>query len=144
MSALTGNRLTDQRGTNGNMPEVLYIPVKAGVHIFAGALVVLSSGYAAPGSTATGLIAVGRAEEEVDNTNGSNGTLSVHVRQGVFSYDNSSAGDLIGQGQRGTDCYVVDDHTLAATSNSSARSRAGKVIDINPDGSVQVQLAIGL
>jgi hypothetical protein len=143
MTALAASRPTPQFGTS-TVPDSLYIPVKAGAKIYAGALVALLGGYAKQGVTATGLIAVGVAEEDVDNTSGADGALSVRVRQGVFAMNNSSGGDAIAQANVGADCYIVDDNTVALTSGSSTRSRAGKVIRITASGLVDVQLAIGL
>ena len=61
MTALTGDRNTPERSG-----ELVVLLVAAATTIHAGSLVVLNGGYAEPGSTATGLIAVGRAEEQVD------------------------------------------------------------------------------
>lgn len=115
--------------------------VKAGVVIFPGALVVLelSSGYAKPGVTGTGLVALGRAENAVDNTGGTDGVLAsglpaiVKVRQGILKYAIGSAPavtDVM------SDLWIVDDETVSLT--ASGKSRAGTLIEIDPDGDVWV------
>ena len=143
MSALTSERLTPKLGS-GPMPDLVTLPVKASTKIYQGALVVMnSSGVALGGTTATGHIAVGRAETTVDNSSGSDGTLNITVRQGVFKFNNSTSTDAIAAAQIGTDCYIVDDNTVAKTNGTSTRSRAGKVIRVDSDG-VYVQIAIGL
>jgi len=122
-----------------NNPEVegrifLY-PVLTGVLIYEGAIVVLdSSGYAKPGVTGTGLIAVGRSEEQIDNTNGQSGDLYVKVKRGVFRYANSLAADLITIAQVGDACYIVDDFTVAKTSGTNTRSVAGEIANVDADG----------
>ncbi len=124
------------------------VPVAAGVVVYAGALVVLNSatGYAQPGSTALGLVALGRAESQVDNTNGAAGAQSVRVRRGVFLWTNSPAGaDLIAETNIGAPCYIVDDNTVALTSAEVAgaptRSVAGTIHDVDSQtGNVWVEV----
>lgn len=52
----------------------------------------------------------------------------------VFAFGNSAAGDLITKADIGKSCYVVDDQTVAKTSNSNARPVAGKVFDVDEYG----------
>ena len=141
MTALAASRSTPQMGTS-TVPDTLSMPMKASSKVYAGGIVVLSSGYAKAGATAASLIAVGVAEEDVDNTSGGNGDLNVRVRQGVFKFVNSGA-DPVAQADVGADVYIVDDQTIAKTSNSSARSRAGKLVKFESTG-VWVQIGIGL
>ena len=134
--------LSKARNTPMRKGEVFGFPVKAGAVIHQGALVVLNGGYAAPGSTATGLIAIGRAEAEADNSAGANGDIQVEVRRGVFQFGNSASGDLIAQANAGADCYMVDDETVALTNGSNTRSRAGQIAAVDDDG-VWVQIGLG-
>ena len=129
MTALTAARNTIERAG-----DVVGYPVKTNVKALQGGIAVLNAGYAAPGTVATGLIAVGRFEETADNTGGANGAISVQVKRGTFKYGNSSAGDLIAQADVGADCYIVDDQTVAKTNGSSTRSVAGKIIAVDADG----------
>ena len=108
-------------------------PVAAAKKIYAGALVVLNAtGYAEPGSTATTLIAAGRAEAQVDNSSGADGALTITVRRGVFRFSNHA--DAVTRTEIGKSCYIVDDQTVAKTSGTSTRSVAGKVIDLDGSG----------
>lgn len=127
--ALTADRNTPIKGR-----DLLSLPVKGATKIFAGSLVVLASGLAKPGATATGLKAVGRAEEQVDNTNGGDGDLRVTVRRGTFRFANSTSGDAIALSDYGATCYVVDDQTVAKTDGSGTRSAAGIIRDVDPAG----------
>ena len=129
MAALTAARNTPERAG-----AVLGYPVKASVKPIQGGIAVLNAGYAAPGTTALNLVTIGRFEETVDNTAGSNGDVSVRVKRGTFKFGNSSAGDLIAQADVGADCYIVDDQTVAKTNGTNTRSVAGKVFDVDADG----------
>ncbi len=139
MTALTKDRNTKERNL-----AFLNLLVATGVQIHAGSLVCLnSSGYAVPGSTATGLKAIGRAEEGVDNSDGSDGDLTVKVKVGTFLYGNSSSTDEITAADIGNLCYIADDQTVAKTSASSTRSPAGYIVDVNDEG-VWVTTGLGL
>jgi len=133
--------LTSARNTQERVGDVFGFPVKGSTKTIQGGIAVLNGGYAAPGTTATGLIAVGRFEETVDNTAGADGALSVEVKRGVFKFANSSAGDLIAQADAGADCYIVDDQTVAKTSATNTRSIAGKIVAVDSDG-VWVNLSL--
>ena len=126
--ALSKDRNTDMADSQNIAPKVA-----AGVHIHAGAMVVANaSGYAAPGSTATGLVYLGRAEESVDNTDGANGARRVPVRRlRAFKWDNDGS---ITQAHLGRTAYIVDDQTVAATDGTGTRSACGQIIDIESDG----------
>jgi hypothetical protein len=142
MSALTAARNTPQKAG-----EVFDFPVGAGAHGFQGGIAVLSGGYAGPAATALGLIAVGRFEEDADNTAGAAGAFLAKVRRGIFKYANSASADLITQDDVGADCYLVDDQTVAKTaaivSSNATRSRAGRIVGVESDG-VWVQIGLGL
>jgi hypothetical protein len=114
--------------------EFLVVPVAADTVIYAGALVVNNAGYAAPGSEAATLVALGCAEEAVDNDGGAAGAKSVSIRRGTFKFKNSASTDLIALTELGKDVYIVDDQTVAKTSDSSARSVAGKCRGVDADG----------
>ena len=126
--------LTTARNTPERTGEVFGFPVKAAVKPIQGGIAVLNAGYAAPGTTATGLVALGRFEETADNSAGSNGDLNVLVKRGVFKFANSSAGDLIAQADVGADCYIVDDQTVAKTSATNTRSAAGIIDSVDAQG----------
>lgn len=125
--------LTKDRNTPARSGELQPHPVAATKKIFIGALVALNAtGYAQPGATATGLTAVGVAEEQVDNGAGNDGDVSVTVRRGVFKFKNHS--DAVARADVGKTCYIVDDETVAKTDGTGTRSAAGKVIGQEADG----------
>ncbi len=130
--ALSKPRLTPQMGADAVVRD-LEVPVAANAVIYQGALVVLEGGYATAGKTATGLVAIGRAEETVDNTGGAAGAKAVRVRRGTFKFKNDGT-DPVGQASLGKTCYIVDDETVAATDGTATRSAAGKVLGVEADG----------
>lgn len=127
--------LTAPRNTHKQSAEQLGVPVAAGVKIYAGSIVAANAnGFAAPGSTATTLTYLGRANETVDNTNGANGAVAIKVdRKQAFKFTNLAA-DLITQADLFKTCYIVDDQTVAKTNGGATRSAAGKVVGIDADG----------
>jgi len=147
MAALTAARNTKQLGVVKAVLDDLELPQAATKVIYQGALVVLNaSGYAEPGTSATGKTAAGVAmlnpnTGSQDSTGLSNGDLKVRVRQGTFRFNNSSAGDAIARANVGKYCWIVDDQTVAKSSNSGARSKAGVIIDVDSSG---VWVAVGL
>lgn len=122
-----------------NTPEVakarlMILPMAAGKLIYEGALVVLnSSGYAEPATKATGLTAIGRAEERADNTGGSAGDREVLVKRGVFVWDNSAtAANKVAETDLMKTCYIEDDCTVSSVSTGS--SAAGIVVGVTDEG----------
>lgn len=112
----------------------------AAVLCYQGALIVVdANGNFAPATTATGLVAAGRCEEQVDNSTGAAGDLNVRVKSGIFRFANDGV-DTVPATQVGEDCFIVDDETVAATNGGATRSTAGRVYEVDADG---VWVAIG-
>lgn len=127
--------LTKDRNTPRFEGDVFSGPVAADVLIYAGALLVRNAaGDLVKGSTATGRVGVGRAEERVDNTGGSAGDLSIKYRPGLFRFANSAGADELTKADIGKACWVVDDQTVGRTSASSSRSPAGVVHGVDALG----------
>lgn len=130
MAALTKDRNTPRRQGDDRQGAVA-----ASTLIHAGAIVMRNAaGYLVEGQVATGLVGVGRAEERVDNSAGSNGGASVAYRPGVYHYANSTAADEITMAEIGDVCFAVDDQTVAKTNGSASRSPAGVVEDVDAQG----------
>ena len=129
MAALTQERDTFVR--NGIDRR---FPVAAGATIYKGALVAFNAaGYVVPGTTATTLTPLGRAEQTVDNTGGADGDVSVDIRSGVFPWDNDGT-DTVDLTHVGSPAYIVDDQTVASTDGTGTRSEAGTIFDVDADG----------
>lgn len=133
--------MTEARRVKARMGEIMSRPIAANTRIFQGALVCMAAGVAVNGATATGLIADGIARETVDNTGGAAGALRIESQPGQYYFANSAAGDAITLAEVGTDCFIVDNQTVAKTNGGGTRSRAGKIIDVDASG---VLVAIGI
>ena len=125
--------LTRERNTPARSSAELPYPMAAATKVYAGALVVLAAGFARGGTAATNLVAVGRAEETVDNSGGAAGDKTIRVRRGVFLFANST-GDAIAQAEVGQTCFVEDDETVAASDGTGTLSPAGIVRGVEPGG----------
>ncbi len=137
MSALSAPRDTPRKVVSSSLVGA---SVKGTAKIYEGAFVVYGPGassgiHAQPGSTATGLFALGRATKTVDNTSGTDGldvngaAISVNIETGIFRWTN---GDSIVNGDIGKPAYVVDDQTVSK--GSSGKSLAGMIIYVDASG----------
>lgn len=136
MTALGAPRNVARYG-DSNLPDLFKLPVADNVKIYQGALVVKdSAGRAKPAVTATGLIAVGIALKDYDNTVAGHaaGAFDVEIRAGVFPFVNSASGEALAQADVFNTCYAVDDQTVSKTDGSGAQSAAGKVTLVNEGG----------
>lgn len=130
MTALIAGRNTPARAGNNQVGLLA-----AAVMVHAGALLVRNAaGYIAPATTALNLTGVGRAEEAVDNSTGAAGDLTINFTAGRFRYANSAAADEITIADIGKACFAVDDQTVAKTSGTGTRSKAGVVEDVDALG----------
>lgn len=132
MAALTDDRDTLEKASAHSQRHAEV--GASSTQFYKGGIIVLdqADGLFKKATTATGLIAVGRCEE--NRLTGASNALKINARSGIFKYGNSAAADAIAADDIGKDCYLVDDQTVALTSNSSARSRAGKVYGVDSDG----------
>lgn len=130
MTAATQNRNTPNR-----LGVCRALAVAASSMCYAGTIAVMNaSGYAAPASTATGLIALGVFTRQVDNTSGADGDEVVEIERGFFRFANSAGADEITATDIGSRCYLVDDQTVALTDGTSTRSVAGIIDDVDDLG----------
>jgi hypothetical protein len=84
-----------------------------------------STGLLKKATASTTLIPIGLYEE--DTIVASGGKASVKFMKEIAGawFGNSASGDAIAQANVGSTVYLVDDQTVALTSNSGARSAAG-------------------
>jgi hypothetical protein len=140
MAALTADRATVRFGRQtSDSPHRL--GVKAATNIYAGALCVNDGGVAAPGRTAAGLVPLGVARKRYDNTGGAANAIVGEFDAGDHLFAN--AGDITAV-NIGADCFIVDDQTVSL--DATGKSRAGKIVDVNPPGftGVSVRISAGL
>lgn len=128
--------LTADRNTVSRNGVDFEFPVKGATKIHAGGIVCIdtANSYATKGAVSTTLKSVGVAQEQADNAGGADGAINVKVRRGCFRFANSSAGDQITLADVNSDCYLVDDQTVAKTNGTNTRSVAGKVRDVDAAG----------
>ena len=125
--------LAKDRNTPVRPGDIISVPVKAATKIYAGSLVVADGGYAKPAAKAASLIALGRAEEAVDNSSGANADVSVRVRRGVFRWATiAAAAGKVTVAEIGKDVYIADDQTV--DKRDTGTSKAGKCIEVDSDG----------
>jgi hypothetical protein len=111
-------------------------PVAANVLIYLGALVSLdNTGNLRPARPSTTDKVLGVSKARYDNTGGAAGAISAEIESDfAVAMVNSGAADAIALTDIGADCFAVDDQTVALTSGTSTRARAGKIQNVTSDG----------
>ena len=127
---------TQDRDTQEVQGRTRAFPVEAATKIYGGTIAcVNASGRLTKGIVATTLKAVGVALTTYDNAGGGAGAITGEVKAGVYGpFANSASADLIAASDVGSDCYIVDDSTVAKTNGTNTRSVAGKVWNVEPSG----------
>lgn len=110
-------------------------PVAASTRLYGGGMVGMNtSGYLVAASALNTLRIVGFLKEQVDNSAGGAGDLHADIHRGPACFANSAEADAIADADRGSVCYVVDNETVAKTSDSGARPVAGTIVKVDSDG----------
>lgn len=122
MAALTAKRETAHKGEM----RVQSVKVKASTTIYGGGIVCSNAGFAAPGADTAGLVTMGIALQDADNSSGGDGDISVEVGFGAAFLLGASS---ITQAMVGLDTLmdVIDDQTFDETSTNSVV--LGKLIE---------------
>jgi hypothetical protein len=134
MAALTDDRSLTRELMTGHAAEHAFQAADS-TQFYKGGLVCLdqADGRLKKGAISTTQVCVGVSQERV--LTGASNTRKVRARSGIFGpFNNSAAGDAIAADDIGKDCFIVDDNTVALTSNGSTRSRAGKIYDVDAAG----------
>ncbi len=136
MTALTANRYTKHRDG-----IVTAHPVKGAAHIYKGSIVCAdATGYAVAGADTAGYTVLGVALEEVDNTGGADGVLTVRVQtMGVFSF---ALGGSAAQADLGADVYVADDQSVALAADTTNDVPVGRLESLDGTGHAWVRLKL--
>lgn len=130
MTAATADRDTKRHGG-----VEFGLPVKANAKLFAGTIAVVdATGYVVKGLTSTTVKAAGVVQDNVDNTGGADGAIQARIRRGCFQFANSASTDQITNADWGTNCYLVDDQTVAKTNGTNTRVVAGIVRGVDAQG----------
>lgn len=133
--------LSAERNTQESLPGRQGMPIADNVKLYKGALAVESAGYSAPGSTALGLLAIGRSLKTYDNTVAGHalGALDTEIEEGFFWWAN---GDSIAQADVGKVAWIVDDQTVSKA--SAGKSPAGMIRAVDSTRGVLVEMSLSL
>lgn len=100
-----------------------------------------STGLVKKWTASTTLIPIGRYREDQLVASGGTANVEFFRELNAMWFANSASTDQITQTEVGSNCYIVDDQTVAKTSNSNARSIAGRVWKVDATKGVLVELA---
>lgn len=131
MANITQNRVSSTRAGNTEsvLLPVIAFPMQASTTLYAGGIVSINASGLLGAATASGTqIVVGVSRKQT--VSGSSGTTQQEVVTGAFLFDIGTSGDALTVANAMTDVYVIDDHTVGATSNTGARPRAGYLVSI--------------
>jgi hypothetical protein len=99
-----------------------------------------STGLVAKAFTSTTLVPIGQYVEDQLTVSGQKVLVELDQEVTARWYANSASTDQIVAATVGSDCYLVDDQTVAKTSATSTRSVAGRVWAIDSVKGVLVQV----
>ncbi len=107
--------------------------------IFEGALVAINAaGYAVNGGDDANAVIVGIADESVDNSAGSNGSLSIKVRRtGVFTFN---AAWSAAQADVNTLVYASDNQSVDLVGTTTNDVLVGRVVEVVSSSKVRVDI----
>lgn len=129
--ALTANREVDRYVDQ----ELRTLPVKGGAHVYKGAFVGLSGGYARP--LVAGDAFAGIAYEEMDNGSGADGDKMVRVfTQGDFEHALAAAD----RANNKAAVFASDDSTLTTT--AAGNSFVGHQLDVSSSNHVVLRIQV--
>lgn len=141
MAALTAPRRPVELGGTQRFSH----PLKAGVTVYAGAMVILAAGLLRParegqgGDNATKAAdaatyrCVGISEQTIVG-GAVDGDTVCDTRSGPFLMKNGAGGDVLAKDDVGFTCYVIDDQTVGKTNPNATRCVAGAVLDVTAEG----------
>lgn len=145
MTALSKDVFVNRSGVEG-LHEPLAAPLGSAVTVYSGSIALSRAGYLANASAPqTTDVVLGLIGNPAGGTytktgpgivgNGSQGANGVWVEilTGSFILASGTGADALTEANVGADVYVIDEITVGATSGSSTRPVAGKMMPITPD-----------
>lgn len=137
--------LSGKKTTRGSGAGLINIGIAAAAVCLQGGIAMLSAGWARPGRAGQGGtdllkindVATSRVVGvfQASATGGAgNGEVSVDVQDGDWLFKNSAGVDQIVAKHIGHHCFLVDDETVARTSLSGTRPRAGVIVAVDSTG----------
>lgn len=93
-------------------------------------------------TNAPNAVTVGIATETVDNTGGAAGALRCNVVAGCFAFDSLAAADLVTEANQFQEIYWGDVDSVALTSDTNTRTKAGRLMHIGERGELFVLVGL--
>lgn len=135
MAASKNRSITGPQTGGLDLPRRFDVDAAASVHVYGGTLVARDVGTtgrpARPASANLSYIVHGFADNEQDNSSGAQGDKVVGITSQPGYLGNSASTDAITDADLFKMCYVVDDQTVARTSNAGARPVAGMILGVD-------------
>lgn len=125
---------TNERATQEREARIFQFGLANGAAINAGAMIMLIGGLATQGAASANAICVGVAKNSAHDDDGD---LNVDAKLGCFLFRNSAT-DPIANTAVGSDCFIEDDETVAASDSGNTLSVAGKIRSVD-GGAVWVE-----
>ncbi len=130
MTAINADRNSAKRDGKFNG-----VKIAASTVIHAGVIVCANaSGFAIEAIESATITCLGVSEGYVNYSAGAAGDKRVNVARQQATKLENHATDPVTQASVGKSCYVADNQTVAATSNTNTRSVAGIVLSVESDG----------
>lgn len=114
-------------------------PVAATQTLYVGALAMLNTSGDLVRAAATATLIM-RGVVTKQSLSAAAGTIVETAHNLLVRLKNSAAADEITRAEIGDNCYVVDDQTVAKTSDTNARPVAGKIVQLDASGEVWVEI----
>ncbi len=113
--------LTADRNTAHRDGEILSLNMAASEKIYGGSIVAVgTTGYAVSAADVAGLKVAGHAEEQVDNSAGANGDLTIKVRRKKTFIFKNSGSNAVTAAHLFENVYVEDDETVASAGGANS------------------------
>ena len=134
MAALTKDRNTPMRGEK---TRKIVLKMAGTTKIYAGAGVCANAtGFAVPAADTAGLVTMGRAEAQVDNSAGADGDLEIEVSRAVFLFNHTG----MTQANVGRSVVWLDDNTVGLASAATNDIPAGILDELDAGGGAWVEI----
>lgn len=117
--------------------NIILVPIAATTKILQGTIVCRNaSGYAVPGSDTANLVTLGLAAEEVDNTGGAAGDLSVRVERGeTYKLLNDPTNPVtIASIMTAGAAVIKDNQTVCVAAGATNDIPVGRPVQVDADG----------
>lgn len=141
MTAAAQNLTTPEMATIPMLSEFQF-PAAASRKLWCGTIALIDAAGNLTDVPALGQTCIGAFIATYDNSAGIAGAIKAKAKIGIYKFKNSAAADAIAEANRGADCFVVDNQTVALTDGNATRPVAGTIVQVDSDG-VWVSMGFG-